>query len=108
QHELQRAMVQELADLPERAVADAQPLAHGGMDGRGVVGPEGALHAHALELAADTEAPCLGLVGRKRAHPALMINERVGTARPAVARKVAWRAIDHSAQLAEPPRLQGR
>src|SRR5260221_9299077 len=46
QHDLQGAAIEEIADLPERPISDAEPVTDGSLYRRRVVGPKTTAHPH--------------------------------------------------------------
>src|SRR5262245_38257943 len=104
--DLQRSAIAKIADMPERAISDAEPMANGDVYGSRVVSSEGAIHTHHLDPAANLKPPRLGFAFTGAAQNALMTGELIRVIRTAVAGEVAGRAIDDGAQLGQPARFQ--
>lgn len=102
-HHFQRALIDEIAYLPERAIPYAQAMTGGCERGDRVVGFETTAHAHFLNTTANPKPPCFCLAITSAADDALLTCEAVRMTRAAIAREIARRAIDNGAKLSQSP-----
>ena len=100
-HDFQRALIDEIAYLPERAIPYAQTMMGGCARGDRVVGFETTAHAHFLDATVNPKPPCFCLAVTSGAQNALMTCKIIGVIRATVAREIARRAIDDGAKLAQ-------
>lgn len=98
EHDLESLLVDEIADLPERTISDADAMTSGSMRRRRAVGAKTAIHLHGGQAAVDPKPPCIGFAVGRPAQDALVIGEITGLTRAAVALEIIGRTVDDGAQ----------
>jgi hypothetical protein len=96
EHKFDIAVIDKIADLPERGKADSKPLGHGGVGARRIVRSEPPVYPHSRRLAVDENGPGIVLSIRTSDH-ALMMRQLMGMLGPSVLVEILWGAEENPA-----------